>query len=411
MATWTNRDRGFLLAAFFNCGVSNGIAQAFSVLFVVLLEDLGTSRSTTAGIFSIAMLTMGVTAILAGAALSRIGPRALMIGGCLCVGAGLGLSGLTRSVTGLYITYGVVTAAGLGVLSWIVQGAMISPWFPDRRGTATGVAFAGMGFGVLVAASTTQFLIDRVGWRLAVAILGAGVAVLGIVINALLVPAQPVVPASSRGWRDTVSSLLQALSGRAFWCFLGVLGLTSLANYAVAGHQAAHIVDVGFAPWVASTIVAASGLLSSVGRVLFGTGADRFGRLPAATASYFGSIAGLLLLLVISPTFPWTVAGYGLLFGITFGARGPILASMVAEEFNHAGYGAIWGAISVGNSLGSAFGPWVAGVAFDRTGSYTTIFFAAMVALAVSNLLLAIARSGRGGSLGPHPWRLRHARS
>ena len=58
-AIWNGRDNYLLIAAFFNCGVSAGLFQTFSVLYVTILREEHWSRAATAGIYSMGMLTAG----------------------------------------------------------------------------------------------------------------------------------------------------------------------------------------------------------------------------------------------------------------------------------------------------------------------------------------------------------------
>ena len=72
------------------------------------------------------------------------------------------------------------------------------------------------------------------------------------------------------------------------------------------------------------------------------------------------------------------------LFGVSFGARGPILVGMSAGHFGGPAFGTIYGAISLAHGLGTALGPWMAGALFDRTGDYRVPFLLAMFSLGVA---------------------------
>jgi MFS-type transporter involved in bile tolerance (Atg22 family) len=53
-------------------------------------------------------------------------------------------------------------------------------------------------------------------------------------------------------------------------------------------------------------------------------------------------------------------------------------------------YGVVFGLLGIGNSLGSAFGPLLAGALHDWTGSYVLIYAAAIGLLAVTVAALAL---------------------
>jgi MFS family permease len=122
------------------------------------------------------------------------------------------------------------------------------------------------------------------------------------------------------------------------------------------------------------------GLLSIVGRVSFGFAADRFGGALAATTSYGCTAGGVLALLALESDgrAGWLVA-YALLFGLGFGARGPIVTAMASDLFGGRRFGVIYGALSLGNGLGGAIGPWFGGVVHDVLGSYRVVFLVSVV--------------------------------
>ncbi len=53
---------------------------------------------------------------------------------------------------------------------------------------------------------------------------------------------------------------------------------------------------------------------------------------------------------------------YAILFGLGFGARGPIVSAMMADMFSGKHFGSIYGFINIGNGIGGALGPWLGGV-------------------------------------------------
>src|SRR5258708_23760388 len=81
----------------------------------------------------------------------RSGPRRVAIVAAVLYGLGTALAGTSHSLPMLYLTYGVIAGAGLG-LGYIVPVATLVRWFPDKRGLITGIAVAGLLAGGAVAA-------------------------------------------------------------------------------------------------------------------------------------------------------------------------------------------------------------------------------------------------------------------
>jgi cyanate permease len=65
---------------------------------------------------------------------------------------------------------------------------------------------------------------------------------------------------------------------------------------------------------------------------------------------------------------------------------------MMSDRFSGVYFGSIIGIGLFGSALGSAIGPWLAGLTFDRTGSYDTAFVIAAIAGIASGSAGWIAR-------------------
>ena len=122
-----------------------------------------------------------------------------------------------------------------------------------------------------------------------------------------------------------------------------------------------------------------TGLLSVVGRIVFGIAADRIGRATSATISYGCTALGTLCLLTLELS-PHVAAlyAYALFFGLGFGARGPIITAIAAQLFPGRRFGVIYGLLSVGNGIGGGIAPWFGGFVHDLTGSYRVAFLIAV---------------------------------
>ena len=176
---------------------------------------------------------------------------------------------------------------------------------------------------------------------------------------------------------------------RAFWALFSAYMFTPLAVFPVVTHQVAFAVDQGFPRLFVASIFGLTGLMSVGGRVLFGVAADRIGRAPSATLSYTCTALGTLALLSLERWHdPAPLYVYALLFGLGFGARGPIITAMAAQLFPGRRFAAIYGAITVGNGAGGAVGPWFAGAIHDMTGSYRIAFLLSRLLLRHGRRLL-----------------------
>jgi MFS family permease len=386
--------------------VANGLYFSFSVFLVPLVDEFRWSRGLTAGALSLSTVVQGLLAPIAGILVDRHGPRPVILAGAVLLSAASLMTSTIRTPWELYVYTGLLGAAGLVCLGPVPMGVLIARWFSARRGRAVGVAFSGMGFGVFVTGPLAQWLIASLGWRGASAILGVGaLCVLAPIVWVGARDPQSRGEERSRSGESTASgrpatpgpvlasTLRQALRTRAFWALWFANLCTPLAVFPVTTHQVAFAIDHGFQPLLAASIFGVMGLMSIVGRVSFGLAADRFGGALAATISYGCTAGGVLALLVLETHahVGWLVV-YALLFGLGFGARGPIITAMASNLFSGRRFGVIYGALNLGNGVGGAIGPWFGGAVHDIMGSYRIVFLASVVFCALGSTCFWLAR-------------------
>ena len=391
-------------AVWITLAIASGLYFSFPVFFVALLEEFGWSRGATAAAFSISSIVQGLLSPVVGILVDRLGPRRVMLGGAFVLGGACLLSSRITSLPSLYLVTGVLAAAGVCAVSGVPTGALIAQWFAVRRGSMMGLAFSGMGVGVLIMGPLAQWLIAAYGWRAAYLVLGAGTLAVLVPIVWLGVREAPIMAGLDHG--GAVLSISRpgaagrevgdALRTRAFWALFLANICTPLAVFPVVTHQVAFAVDQGFPRLFVAGIFGLTGLLSTVGRIAFGVAADRIGRATSATISYGCTAVGTLCLLGLETwRHPAPLYAYALFFGLGFGARGPIITAMASQLFQGRRFGVIYGFLSVGNGVGGALGPWFGGAIHDATGSYRVAFLISVLFCVLGATCFWLARPRR----------------
>jgi MFS family permease len=390
-------------AVWVTLAIASGLYFSFPVFFVALLDEFGWSRGATAAAFSISSVIQGVLSPVIGMLVDRLGPRRVMLGGAAVLGVACVLASRIGSLWSLYAVVGVLAAIGLCAVSWVPSGTLIARWFAERRGSVLGLAFSGMGAGVLVMGPLAQWLITAHGWRAAYAILGVGTLAVLLPLIWFGVREAPVntattsaAPRSGTELPTASRDVGDALRTAAFWALFFAYLCTPLAVFSVVTHSVAFAVDHGFARLFVAGIFGLTGLLSVVGRIVFGMAADRIGRAASATISYGCTALGTLCLLSLEIA-PHAAAlyAYALFFGLGFGARGPIITAMASQIFPGRRFGVIYGILSVGNGIGGGVAPWFGGFVYDLTGSYRVAFLIAVAFCAIGSACFWLARAPR----------------
>src|SRR5918998_5020169 len=184
--------------------VALGAVYAWSVFREPLAEAYGGASVTAVNTtFSITIFTLGFAAFVGGLWMGRSGPRIVALTAGVLYGLGIFLAGFAQSsLLLLYLTYGLIAGAGIG-LGYIVPVATLIKWFPDKRGFITGIAVAGFGGGAFVTAFVAKALVASSGGFSAFSILG--IIYLVMVVGAALFMKNPPEGYRPPGWEPEES--------------------------------------------------------------------------------------------------------------------------------------------------------------------------------------------------------------
>ncbi len=346
----------------------------------------------------------GLTGPFIGRALDRFGPRTMMPLGALVLAGGLVLTSRTGDLVQFYLFYGIITSIGIALLGTVPNWSVIQNWFVRKRGTAMGIAAAGIGFAQFILVPFAQQLITTVGWRDAYVILAGLVLAtilpltilfqrhrpqdMGLLPDGDVAPALCLTPKPGTAGRDADSqpwTVGRALHTREFWLLFFGFAAAILVNQTVLVHQAGAFKNVGYGATLTAIIFGVSGAAGAVGKVAWGAISDRIGRAYAYTVAMGIYLIGLaMMLLITDASQPILAYAFAIFFGIGYGSCAPLFPATVADKFHGKSFGAIYGVIQIGISIGSGAGPLIAGYIFDVAHDYTLAWLLSMAALVIS---------------------------
>lgn len=419
-----NRHRiyyGWVIVAvsFITLFLAVGIRYSFGVFFIAILEEYGWSRGETAGAFSLSMVVHALFAPVTGILVDRVGPRKLFPVGAAFLIVGLVAASTIGSIWHLYLYFGVFVAVGVNMLSYAPHMSLIPKWFIRKRGLASGLVLAGIGMGAMVILPSTEYIIDTLDWRAAFKVLASVVLVVIIPLTVLFQRRSPEevgqlpdgIECASHASHDPdrraadphyASSLVikqwslqAALSTHSFWYVAFNVFCNGFVVNLLLVHQAVHVVDTGYSPMFAASLVGLVGLIGSFGGIGWGFMSDRMGREPAYTVGGVFAFLGVLsfLLLEHAPSL-WLLYAFVILYGLGFGSFGPTTASATGDLFTGDALGRILAVQSIGFGIGGALGAYVGGYFYDLTGSYSISFLMLLlgIVLGVVGMWLAAPR-------------------
>ena len=407
-----SKKYGLIALAFLHIAVSRGLHGTFGVFFVAMVSAFGWSRATTAGAISLAIIFEGACLPFAGSLTDRIGGRKTLMLGGLVLAVGLGFASTISSIWHFYFWVGIVSAFGIALIGMVPHVAILSREFPQRRGTALGIAWAGGGVGIVLLVPLAQLLIDKWGWSIAYIGVAMVTALLVIPPVQLFLPRvstiNPKPPSttakSATEQNETDWTVRRALTNPAFWLLFIARTLASMGNQVIVTHQIAHAVDVGYSTVFAASIFGFMGVISIGGRMLFGYLADIMNRQMVFTSVQAISAVGIFALLMLhDATAPWLLYTYAVCYGLGQGSRALVLSAISADIFSGKHFGAIFGYFTFSIGLGGAIGAWLGGFLFDLNHRYTIAFWVSLACLIVSVFIVLASAKVVKDQKGSYP--------
>ena len=360
--------------------LSRGAGETFSVFLLPLSEHFQWERAAVASVYSVYMVALGIGSLLAGLTFDNYGARFNYMFGLGLLALSYGAASRLDSLWQFYLVLGVCGGLGASMVGIIPSQSLISRWFDRRLSTALSVAYAGQGLGALFMVPVAQLAIERTGWANTYSL--AGTLFVGLLILVTLLPWKTIAIGAADNPRKTNSgkavsgmSLREALKTRAFWGFFGIFGCTAIGIFGISLQTVAYLIEQGFSEVQAALAFGIVGMLSFAGMALTGVAADYWPKHLVATASYTLSFIGIAAIALLQWQHSWfLLTVFVLTFGLSAGARGPILTTLMAKNFTGKGLASIYGAANLGQGIGAATGAFGAGLLYDLTGGYNTGF-------------------------------------
>lgn len=390
-----------LVALCFTLGVAT---RAFNDSFAVFVPRLERAfeapRASITGIYSVAMIAIGLCGPFAGLIVDRLGPLRLALLGLVAAGGGGVLASQAGALWQLYLALGVAIGVSGAAIGGVFHAAVLGRWFSARLGTALAVAWSASGIGQMILAPLAQALIEAHDWRFAYLVLGCGV--LAIIVPVVLLPWKRVDAGDSavmvlrRPPGTSGPSLGRALGELPFWALSLSYSMTAVAIFCLAPQVVAYLASRGLTLTHAAHVWAITGLMMPLGMIGFNWLADRGGRVLGAASAYACSALGVVALWLVDGPDDWPLlAAFAVLFGSTSGSRGPMITTLATLRYSGAHLGRILGCMTIGMGIGAGLGAWIGGLLLDVTGGYGAVMVLSLVSLAIAAAGLIFEASNR----------------
>src|ERR687895_1303710 len=301
-------------------------AMGFGVLFTMavfltpLAVEFGWPRADVSLAYAVATIGTGLGGVMMGHFADRMPVRWIAVAGAVVPAVALALLSSTRSLAELYAYHALMGLFGVGAILAPLN-SLASKWLASNPGLAIGILSAGGAAGQGLVPFFARHLVLVDGWRHAYLVLG--IAYLAIMLPLALAirdaPRQSAaaMAASAVSYARSRIHVLAVLCAAVIFCC--VCMATPIMHVVALGS------DLGLGGRASAGLLATMMVAGIVGRIAFGSVADRLGSLQ----SYIVASVGQTSLAFLFPYAASAAALYTLsaVFGLVFsGAMSSLIA-------------------------------------------------------------------------------------
>jgi predicted MFS family arabinose efflux permease len=328
----------------------------------------GWPTSLISGAASLYYVISSTLVIFISDAMTRLGPRRVMLFGTCCLAAAVALLGCISAPWQLYAVY-MLLAVGAAAIHTGAISNVVGLWFDQQRGLAISLALTGASCGGIIVTPILVIAIDRFGFRNAMLTSSAIIIIAVIPFIAAWIN-QPARAVSSQAAGNAAATWTRprALHSWAFWSVAGPLALGLMAQIGFFVHQIAFLEPaIGRTQaGLAVMVMALAGIFGRLGLGFFNQRLDM--RLFTALSVLSQAAALVVMMLTASPVALFAAVA---VFGLSIGNMITLPALIIQREFEPPSFGMLVGlAIAIGQFT-CVFGPGLLGLARDLTGDYT----------------------------------------
>ncbi|HBV87504.1 OFA family MFS transporter [Desulfosporosinus sp.] len=377
----------------------SGAVYIWGVFQGPLVKMFSWTQATTALTFSFTLGIFALGTITGGRIQDKFGPREVASVGGLMIGLGVFLASYTTADKPwlLYLTYGVMMGFGVGMIYTPVI-ACVSKWFPDRKGTITGLVVGSLGAGGLLFTPIAKSLVISKGVLATFAIFGI---VFGImIIGAAQLLKNPPADYKPVGWTPPVAGTKAAFVTRnyspkemlvtpQFYMLAAILLIGCMSGLMVIPFGSVLAVQSGLSDYVATLAIMLISIGNAGGRFLWGAAADKMGRVR--TLMVLLLVSGVTMLFLNALQGWMSLVGIGIVAFCYGGFLGTMPAT-VADFYGSKHLGVNYGLVLLFFSASAVGAPIVSGMAKDATGNFSGAFLIGGVASLIGLILAFILK-------------------
>ncbi|GAA1578324.1 MFS transporter [Kribbella sancticallisti] len=363
----------------------------FGVFLEPMSVELGISTATSAGAFSVAVLVSGVLSIPVGRWVDAHGAHLLMTAGSLLASVGVVVWSQVQTVPQLYAVFVLIGAASAMVLYGPAFAVLVAVLEPRRRAKGLLAVTLAAGLASTIFIPLSAWLIEGVGWRDALVILGLGHNLITVPLHGIVLW-RTEVPKMPAGRRDRArdESVRRALRDPGFWMITAAFVFHGAAVTVVAVHLVLFLMDLGYRPTVAAGLTGLLGICSISGRLVI-SALGRWLDESSITARLFLLQGIAIAALPIVGDHPLGAAVCIDIFGLGFGVAAITTPAILISRYGADRYATVAGVLSTPTMIARAFAP-LGGALLAVAVGYRMMMIPVAVVCFAAGICLSLSR-------------------
>ena len=359
-----------------------GTVYSWSIFKIPLEKSYGITATESGVPYMTFLVCYAIFMLFTGKLIERFGPRMMMIIGSIAVGVGWVVSGFAANIQILSFSYGVIAGGGVGIV-YGAPLAVISKWFPKRKGLLVGIVLLGFGLSPFITAPIARWLITETNVFQTFKLLGIAFLLIMCILSLpfkfpteqkeLYVGRGITIPNEDQMNELNAKQMIKKSKFYGLWtCYaIGTLvGLMIIGIASAVGQEVIRLDSDTSAKWISFFAI-----FNGLGRPLFGWITDRLSPWKASVIAYGIMIVASLLMLVSGEGVVFIyVISFSLLW-LTLGGWLAIAPTSTATFFGLKYYSENYGIVFTAYGVGAIGGVLLSGMIRDAFGTYQFVFY------------------------------------
>ncbi|MCP4385466.1 MAG: MFS transporter [Hyphomicrobiales bacterium] len=359
--------------------VTFGPRSTMGFFLTPISTENGWGREVFALAVAIQNLMWGVGQPFAGMIADKYGTARVLTAGTVFYALGLVLMTEASDPVTMQLTAGVLVGLGIAGSAFLMVLAAFARLLPEKMRTiGYGFGTAAGSVGQFIFAPLGQGFLQAYGWQTALVIMAATLMVVPLLAFSLRGKPEAAPITADEKDQSIPEALREAFRHRSYQLLVTGFFVCGFQVAFITVHLPAHIDDVGIPAFYGGYAIGLIGAFNILGSIASGVLTGRMRKRFLLAYIYLARAVVIVAFLLVPPSIP-SVLIFSAAIGLLWLSTIPPTQQLVAVMFGTRYLATLFGFVFFSHQAGSFLGIWLGGYLYDRTGSYDSVWWIAVV--------------------------------